>query len=190
MTVYPNEAVARAIAYGEGFIGEHEQDRSNRVYDAFIHDIDNYWWWEYPPPANNLPDWCASYVSHCIREGLRLPDWRRESPGDGRHYPTFAPRLAGHPFERWLVNVTHLEQWAQRHDMMLAGPDGQPAPEPGAVFLQRTNGGRAHHTGFVHSLTGGGIRTLEGNWGKRCTQRTIDLRPNRDRSTYTFFKWW
>lgn len=149
------------IAIAESFLGLAESDP--RIRALFTDGIPKYWQWAVPPDNNGEPpDWCASFVSQCIRMGmgLDLSRWGRAG---------FAPRDSHHPFKRWLVGVPQLVKWADARDAWVD------EPSRGMVFIEYRRA-RPVHTGFVRGAYPHlAFSTIEGNLGDKVASRTIHL---------------
>lgn len=153
------------LAYGLTF---HNQQESwdGPVFEAFIRGMDQYWQWsEAPHRSAEPPDWCASFVSHCIRVGMGLPDWRDLDLGK------FAPSVQGHPFRRWFVGVSQVVNWADDKGAWVE------KPQPADIFVEYWEG-KARHVGFVleahvvkPSAPAQAFSTLEGNYRDKVTSR-------------------
>lgn len=164
---------------------DQREDWRGQVYSTFIEGMWEYWHWSDAPDlgSGEPPDWCASFVSHCIRIGLGLPDWRTFG------YPSrgYAPVLDPHPFKRWLVGVPQLVAWADEREAWV--PPGRATI--GDVMVQYT-GGRPTHTGFylgdVEGEDGRLFYSLEGNVQDRVLDK---VRPYASNSReYRMFNPW
>ena len=96
--------------------------------------------------------WCAMAVSRWIYFGMGLKSWRH------------------HPFGHFFGGVGQIEDWAhQRNKFFTPGKDG--LPPVGSIFvMSRLSSGsdassstRSGHTGFIVSVNGDEIMTIEGN---------------------------
>lgn len=162
------------LAYGLSFL-DLKEGWNGPVFDAFVRGMDHYWRWaEEPDRSAEPPDWCASFVSQCIRVGMGLRDWRV--------HDTFANRVAGHPFERWLVGVGQIVAWADEHVAWTEDP------QPGDIFVEYRQG-KALHVGFyvdTVAVDGDVFQTLEGNFQDKVAST---YRRNNSFATHRFINW-
>lgn len=107
--------------------------------------------------------WCAAFVYWCIERACRELAKNNLFPRTGL--------------------CERIRHWAIEKQRLVR------EPKPGDVFLV-LEGGRAHHTGFVESVTGRVVTTLEGNTNLANSREGVGVfRRRRMVSSLLYVRW-
>jgi hypothetical protein len=134
-------------------LGKRESPSGSNKGADILHLIDGYHeYWKINKSKYPAFPWCAMAVSRWIYFGMGLKSWRH------------------HPFGHFFGGVGQIEDWAtQRNKIFTPVKDG--LPPIGSIFvMSRLSSGsdassstRSGHTGFIVSVDGDRIVTVEGN---------------------------
>lgn len=181
----PTGLAGRALDIARRNIGLRERDRAGNVsgtnggaeiahivgggdpYDGFP-PSPYYTHWRVRDAATlrSMPPWCALFVNYCVRAAI----------AESRGIPIGRVDWSELPWGNWLGGVAQLEDWAEANGklvpMNVAGP--------GMLFTMAREGSssdpgratRAGHIGFIVTIEGDTLHTIEGNVSNMVAART------------------
>ena len=164
----------RVIRYAVEKLGLKEIPNGSNAGPEIDHIVQGYWaHWRIDPTGREMPPWCAIFVSHCMRFGLGVDDWKDI------------------PFGNWFGGCRQIQKWAIKNDCFEEAMSGRTV-ETGEVFLLGNRSGsdpssspRAGHTGFDVCDDGDYVITNEGN-----TSNAVKALRRKKSKMVGFVRWW